>query len=227
MNVCTLVPDYVKDKHPRITSLAVGIMFAAYQLLILILAPILGEKLSVLGRRSALLYGFVVLSLATVSFAMASFCETDEGFYTVSIVARAFQGAADAIILVTVPSIIAIEWPDRNETYQSYAGAAMGLGLMLGPVIASGFQQYFDFFWTMIFFAIIVTIFGLIVACLIPKRIDEIAEDQDEFEDVPFTIFLKNPRVLAVLFALFAASIGLISQEPILVLRLQELGVSR
>ena len=68
---------------------------------------------------------------------MASNCETDEAFYIASILARSLQGAADAMILVTVPSIIAIEWSDKREAYQGYAGAATGIGLMLGPVLAS------------------------------------------------------------------------------------------
>ena len=88
MNVCTLVPDYVKDNHPQISSLAVGILFASYQLLILILAPILGDYLTAIGRRKTIIHGFTVVSLATVGFAMASFCEGDELFYVVSLVAR-------------------------------------------------------------------------------------------------------------------------------------------
>lgn len=137
MNVCTLVPDYVKDNHPNISSLAVGILFASYQLLILILAPILGDYLTVIGRRKTIIHGFTVVSLATVGFAMASFCEGDELFYIVSIVARSLQGAADAMILVAIPSVIAVEWPEKQEAYQGYAGAAMGVGLVLGPVVAS------------------------------------------------------------------------------------------
>lgn len=137
MNVCTLVPEYVEEKHPDIDSFAIGVMFASYHALILLLAPILGDKLSSIGRRRAVIIGFVTMTFATVAFAMASFCETDETFYIASILARSLQGAADAMILVTVPSIIAIEWSDKREAYQGYAGAATGIGLMLGPVFAS------------------------------------------------------------------------------------------
>ena len=88
MNVCTLVPDYVEDNHPQISSLEVGILFAMYQLFIMILAPILGDYCAVIGRRKTIIYGFVIVSLATVVFAMASLFEDDKVFYTVSIVAR-------------------------------------------------------------------------------------------------------------------------------------------
>ena len=57
--------------------------------------------------------------------------------FTMSIVARLFQGATYAIILVTIPAIVAIEWPEKGEVYQGYVSAASGTGYMLGPVIAS------------------------------------------------------------------------------------------
>ena len=41
-----------------------------------------------------------------------------------SIVARLFQGATYAMILVTIPAIIAIEWPEKFEVYQGYVSAA-------------------------------------------------------------------------------------------------------
>ena len=103
---------------------------------------------------------------------MASFCQNDVAFYSVSIVARALQGAADAMILVTVPSIIAIEWPEKNEVYQGYAGASMGVGLMLGPVIASGVIVFLNYFWTLIFFAVLVFVLGIASVLCIPKRLD-------------------------------------------------------
>ena len=45
-------------------------------------------------------------------------------------------------------------------------------------------------------------------------------------EDVPYKLFFKTPRIIAVLGVNFVASICLIFMDPILVLRLEELGVS-
>ena len=77
------------------------------------------------------------------------------------------------MILVAIPSVIAVEWPENQEAYQGYAGAAMGVGLVLGPVVASGLLQFFDYFWTLIIFAVLLSLFGLLSAYFIPKRIDE------------------------------------------------------
>ena len=88
-------------------------------------------------------------------------------------------------------------------------------------MVASVLLQFFDYFWTLIIFAAILLIFGILAAYLIPRRIDEATEDQVEIEDVPYRTLFKSPRVQTVLFANFAGSISLVFTEPILVLRLQ------
>ena len=82
------------------------------------------------------------------------------------------------MIMVTIPSVIAIEWPEKNEVYQGYSGAAMGVGLMLGPVIASGLVTTFHYFWTLIIFAMLIFILGMGAIFFIPYRIDHTAEQQ-------------------------------------------------
>ena len=74
MNVVSLVPDYVSENHPGISSLAVGIMLTAYQFVIFIFVPVLGDKLSSIGRRRVVKIAFITVSLSTVAFAFASFC---------------------------------------------------------------------------------------------------------------------------------------------------------
>lgn len=41
------------------------------------------------------------------------------------------------MICVSIPSIIAIEFPDEQEIYIGYAGMAMGVGLCAGPLMGS------------------------------------------------------------------------------------------
>ena len=71
-----------------------------------------------------------------------------------------------------MPSIIAVEWPEKNEKYQSYVGISMGLGLMLGPVVATLLVRYLSYFWTLIAFAVLVFVLCTTATCFIPKRID-------------------------------------------------------
>ena len=88
------------------------------------------------------------------------------------------QGGAEALIVITVPSIVAIEWPDQNDTYQGYVGISMGIGLTLGPVISSGVVRILNYFWTLIFFAVFVFVLCGIAICFIPSRIDNAAKKQ-------------------------------------------------
>lgn len=218
MNISTLVPDYVEEEHPGISNLDVGILFSSYQLVFLIVAPILGDTLPKFGRRRAILVGSVLISLATAIFACAAFCKDAKSFYIVSFVARSIQGGADAFILVSVPSIIAVEWPEKNEVYQGYAGISMGVGLMLGPVIATAIVRVLSYFWTLMFFAVLVCILTITATCFIPKRIDLDTAQAKDIKDVPFKLFFQSPRVVSVLVIVFIAAVNLIFMDPILVL---------
>ena len=51
------------------------------------------------------------MTLATAMFAVAGLIDDDNTFYVISFFARLIQGVAASTLLVTVPSIIAIEYP--------------------------------------------------------------------------------------------------------------------
>jgi len=51
------------------------------------------------------------MTLATFMFGMGSFCNHELSFFSISFIARLLQGIADAIISVTIPAIIANEFP--------------------------------------------------------------------------------------------------------------------
>ena len=102
----------------------------------------------------------------------------------------------------------------------------MGLGLMMGPVIASLLIRYLTYFWTLNVFALIVFTICMASICFIPKRLDLDQEEQKEVEDVPWASFMKNPRIVSVLILDFFAAMNLIFMDPILVLRLEDLGMN-
>jgi MFS family permease len=172
MNISTLLPDYVLDHHSDIDSLLVGVLFSSYQIVFLILAPILGDFLPRIGRRRAVFTGIILITCSTAIFACGALFSSGVAFYWVSLIARGFQGGADALILISIPSIISVEWPEENEIYQGYAGMSMGIGLMFGPVIASVLIRYLDYFWTLMTFAMLIFVLGMSALCYIPKRID-------------------------------------------------------
>lgn len=112
-------------------------MFAAYQVAFVALAPIIGSKLDTVGRRNTLFIAIGMASLSTFVFGSAGFIYNPYGFYFVSMFARLVQGGADAAILVTISSIIALEYPDKIEAYMGLVNMALGIGLASGPGVTT------------------------------------------------------------------------------------------
>jgi MFS family permease len=78
-----------------------------------------------------------MMTLGVLIFALAGYSKNELLFFTVSLFARILQGVADAIISVTIPSIIAIGWPNNQEQYLGYNTMSNGIGGSLGPLIGA------------------------------------------------------------------------------------------
>ena len=87
-NVCVLLPMYILEEHPVFNGLAVGILFASYQITFILFAPIIGRYLASFGRRRALVMCVATVSMASTVFALAGKIENDYVFYAVSLMAR-------------------------------------------------------------------------------------------------------------------------------------------
>ena len=69
------------------------------------------------GYRKIMISAIALITTSTFMFGMASNFRTTLVFYSVSLLARAVQGAAAGLIEVAVPSIIAQQFPNNNELY--------------------------------------------------------------------------------------------------------------
>ena len=78
----------MKEYHPLISSLSVGILLSSYQIAILITAPFVSKMSQRFGRKHVVIYGLITMSLSTLVFAIASFIKNSGWFYTVSLIAR-------------------------------------------------------------------------------------------------------------------------------------------
>lgn len=104
-----------------------------------------------------------------------------------------------------------------------------GIGLTMGPVVSSVVQFWLEYIGILYFFAALIFLVGMTSVCLVPKRIDADVPDGEEEEamvDVPYTDFLKNSRVVMALLVYFSVAIFYMFYDPILSLRLSDLGVS-
>ena len=77
-------------------------------------------------------------------------------------------------------------------------------------------------------FAILIFTVGIFSSCFVPKHVDAKTaegEEDDPMVDVPYSDFLKNPRVFMALLVYFSVAIFYMFYDPILSLRLLDIGV--
>lgn len=108
MNVASLLPAFVEENFKdTINATYVGILMSAFPIGFLIAAPLIGNYMERVGRKNILYIGVLMMTLATLTFGLASYLKRPWWFYAVSVFARFFQGIANASINVTTPSIVA------------------------------------------------------------------------------------------------------------------------
>jgi MFS family permease len=115
-----------------------------------------------IGRKNMILMGYTLCIIATVCFGLCSHlpkncnpspdvpptpginCPTDnpslsnsKTFFALSLIVRFIQGVGDSMVATSAYSIVSIEFPHQREVYIGYCQTAVGLGLLLGPVIGT------------------------------------------------------------------------------------------
>jgi MFS family permease len=232
MNVSSLLPAYIDENYPGINALQVGVLMAIFPVGFLLAAPAMGFFAPRIGRKNCLYLGVYVMTLATLCFGLASFFETPWIFYTVSFVARFVQGIAQATVNVTSPSIISQEFPNDRPAKLAYINMAMGLGLALGPVIGSVVYSLMSYLYTFVFFSAYICVIGTICVYLVPARINnKPVESANGSENNPlaarmtFRLILTNLRCFSVLFICSFGQIACLVIEPVLSVRLINMGM--
>ena len=171
-NIAALLPIFAAENHSSISSAAIGLLFSSYQISFLALAPFIGSNIDKWGRRCSMLISITIITVATVAFAAAGLIEDDWTFYIVSIAARTMQGVGEAFFMITAPSILAIQYPDKIELYNGYWNAALGVGNTIGPALSALLYSWLSYTETLSVFAALICIIGYSLMILIPKSFE-------------------------------------------------------
>ena len=139
----------------------------------MIAAPLIGKYLHRFGRRSALLWSVIIIGTATAIFALAGLIDDDIKWYSLSIVARCTQGLGEAILIITIPSIIALEYPEKKGQYIGFSNMSGALGLTMGPVIATIINKWLGYVETLLVFSALILVMGSIAVCSLPAHINK------------------------------------------------------
>lgn len=134
-NIATFYPPYKNHHHKTITDTMVGTVLAMMEVGILASSPIISMILQKVGRKNFILLGHLVMIISSVGFGLLVYVESDITFFWISIGLRFFQGFGDACASIAIFSIIGTDYASDQELYFGYLESAVGVGLMLGPVI--------------------------------------------------------------------------------------------
>ena len=73
---------------------------------------------------------------------------------------------------MSIPSIIAIEFPEEQEIYIGYAGMAMGVGLCAGPLLGALVYAFLNYVQTFYLFSGYIFAAGLLAVFMVPSRVN-------------------------------------------------------
>ena len=135
-NITVFYPPFVKKQFDdSINSLLIGIILAMFELSVLISSPVVSLLLQKVGRKRFIIIGNSCTMAATAGFGLTYHIKDATVFLIVSISLRLVQGFGDAACSTAIFSIIAQEFPEKRDEFLGYVEAAVGVGLMSGPVI--------------------------------------------------------------------------------------------
>jgi multidrug resistance protein len=131
--ILPLLPFYAQELHA--TPFRIGLLFASYSLAQLLFAPLLGRLSDRVGRRPVLLVTIAGSAAAHLLFAFA-------GSYWLLLLARSLSGVAAANYGIAQAYLADITPPEGRSRAMGVIGAAFGLGFVIGPA-AGGVLSHF------------------------------------------------------------------------------------
>jgi len=122
---------------PRVQFFMAGAITALWGLMQFIAAPILGELSDIYGRKKLLLFGVGILALSQSLFGLGI------GIASIALlfVARALAGIAAGNLGIAQASIADVTEPKDRAKNFGLIGAALGVGLILGPLLSGWLVQ--------------------------------------------------------------------------------------
>ncbi|MED1723540.1 MFS transporter [Brevibacillus parabrevis] len=118
------------------TSFQIGVLFASYNIMQLLFAPVWGTLSDRIGRKPLVSFGLLGFAVTFILFGMAE-------SYTEMLVYRILGGIVSAAALPTVTAMVADLLPTEERAKgMGVVGAGIGLSFVFGPVIGGLLSGY-------------------------------------------------------------------------------------
>lgn len=132
--ILPLLPFYAQELNA--TPVRIGILFSSYSLAQLLFAPLLGRLSDRIGRRPVLLATIAGSAAAHLLFALA-------GSFPLLLLARTLSGVAAANYGIAQAYLADITPPEGRSRAMGVVGAAFGLGFVIGPAVGGLLSHFF------------------------------------------------------------------------------------
>lgn len=144
--IATFLPN-IASRH-SLPFWLIGLIFSADPISGLIFAFILGKYMLRIGRKTTILIGLFLASLSM--FVLSPLELVDEYFFIIlSFLSRVLAGASTGCIMTAADSIIISDYPDEIDTMVGRLEGAIGIGLIIGPLV--GVLLYMgSLFWSLV-----------------------------------------------------------------------------
>lgn len=113
---------------------------------------------------------------------------------------------------MTIPGIITLVYPEKQEIYLGYFNMSIGIGTCAGPVLGSLIYEFFGYGMTFICFAVLIFISFIISMIILPNKLNYTVTRSismelrgEKHEEISYLMFLTNKNiVLLILTTIFA-----------------------
>lgn len=150
---------------------------------------------------------------------------------TVAVLFRATQGFASSIIQTSSYAIVAVTFPNNTQEHLAILEAAIGFGLVAGPVIGSALYSMFSFSVTFYVIAGVFMVSAIFLYFFMPNsmnqsEVSKLFGNQVSTDSVNIWDLLCHRVFLCCSIAAFFGYFVLVYFEPILSIRLIDMGLT-
>jgi MFS family permease len=132
--ISAFYPQIAKDHG--IPIWVIGVVFSLNPASSLISALILGKNMNIIGRKKILLGSLLFTSISMFLLSPIEYLDTNY-ILIMSFTSRIISGVGSACVFTSVTTIFVSDYPDEVQIMLGRMEAAIGVGLILGPLIGT------------------------------------------------------------------------------------------
>ena len=212
----------------------IGFIFSIYSVSKVIASPLIAQMMGKTGRKPILLGGLLLEGVATVSFGLIESIDDALWFGLLSALCRLIMGLGNACLATASYALVASHYPAKVDRVVSTLQGFTGLGMTLGPVLGSGLYAWGGFTLPFYSTGVALLLFLIVVALALPKNTDRQtpaswrSPTSPSFQEGNLTVFtlLRYVKISIILSAVGLSILQLVMKEPILQVRVIQLGIS-